>query len=211
MHDTATVQDDPWAWENPDLQGHAQAALQDGEMVLATQMQTTAAELRCVHCGQPVFLRERARSAGFVHRQAGDGASCRAARAVRVPQSLETDWHQGAKRLLLHARACMTPAMVRGGVELCGPRWLTFDRVQAEQTVAGLRVDVLAELGEQRLGIEITVTHALDERKLRLAREAHLPLLEIVLGDLRTHPWDAISAHSVVIDGIHRKRWHLPD
>lgn len=201
----------PLGLDDPILAGRGRTlAVLDGELVDVDHPLARTPGLQCSACGGPVTLRSTARAATFVHREPGAGAACRAAHRWRTPQSLETNWHLGAKALVLQADSLMTPEMWQGDRLLCGPRRLYFDRLAPEQRVGTLRLDVLAWLGSQSLGIEITVTHGLDERKLRRAQALNLPLLEIDLRDVRSQPWDDLLARAIILEGLHHKRWHLP-
>lgn len=141
----------------------------------------------------------------------GDAAACRTARSWGRRQGGETDWHRGAKQVLAGTTGLRVPAIVRDGLVLAPARWLDGVLVlQLETRLGRVRVDALASYAEQPFGVEITVTHAMGRDKLEEASRMGLALLEIDLRDLAAQPWDEEVARAVVIDGVHRKRWHLP-
>jgi hypothetical protein len=191
--------------------------------------------LACLHCGGAVTARGRC----FVHvRASADGSTrlpgapsaaqaCEAARNWHLRQAGETDWHRGAKQVLAGTTGIRLPAIVLGDLELAPERWVEGNDFAVQglevplassasegacgrRRPRGLRLDALASVYGQPLGLEVTVTHALDEAKLVLAAQLGLPLLEIDLRDLAQQPWDPQVCRLLVVEGVHRKRWHLP-
>jgi hypothetical protein len=181
-------------------------------LVLPRQEQ---ARLRCLSCGELVFARAtRLAGVRFVHRSGAHGRACSSTAPRATQGSLETPWHAGAKALLMAEPRWQVPAMQQGGVVLCPARTLSVEDVCLEAPVhtplGRLRLDVLAWYAGQPLGVEVTVTHALSARKLAQASSVGLALLEVDLRDHGSRPWDALLAHALVIEGVHRKRWHVP-
>ena len=212
-------------------------ALLEGQVVGVEDLPPGWADLRpnrrppltCLHCGGALTARGRR----FVHvRAPADGSArppgapsaaqaCEAARNWHLRQAGETDWHRGAKQVLVGTTGMRLPAIVQDGRVLAPERWVEGEdfAVQGLEVPLealpgsrrrGIRLDAFALAYGQPLGLEITVTHALDEAKLALAARLGVPLLEIDLRDQAHQPWDPQICRILVVEGVHRKRWHLP-
>ncbi|MDF2435337.1 MAG: hypothetical protein JWP44_4968 [Mucilaginibacter sp.] len=134
----------------------------------------------------------------------------------------ETAIHRMAKQILADAREILLPRWhlrdcrydYEGrahAVELdISPRRWAFDRVQLEVPFQRLRPDALLTefRGETRqLMVEVHVAHAVDASKTAIARENHLPMIEIDLRDLEQSDLEeARLVHLVLFDQSNR-RW----
>lgn len=99
----------------------------------------------------------------------------------------ETSLHLAAKDILLRAGRLELP---ESNILLCGimreTLWtdggeIIIDSVELEKKTGGVIPDVIVHSGDKMMFVEIYVTHAIDEKKLKKLRKLKIPTLEINL------------------------------
>ena len=153
----------------------------------------------CPGCGDSlVAKRGQVRAHHFAHLGGSGNESCR-----------ETALHAFVKQVLVEAESLVIPrAATHGEVELA-----VVDAKEEAGTSGGRTVDVLLTLRDEngrdhRIGVEVCVTHASDEDRVRAYRKHGLPLLEIEAHDLAEWPPEAIR-RAVLRSGEHKWwPWH---
>lgn len=154
-------------------------------------------DIRCACCGSPLVARKGSVVRHhFAHESVADCAG-----------AIETTLHRYGKQALADAKRVFLPPVVarwkwrESTVEPA--RVFYADRVEVEATVGRLRVDALLFSGNDRLAVEIVVSHPCDSEKIATLRELGLDTLEIVLP---RHLSGSSSPSDQVIAAAHR-RW----
>lgn len=166
-------------------------------------------ECICPCCGENVIARQgEVREWHFSH---ASGADCE--------HAAEGALHLAAKQVLLESGGINLPE-VRLEVSVCLPdgrvgkgeayrpeMWVDFDSIEAEQTVATIRPDIVAVTGNKMLFIEIAVTHFIDDCKKKVLDELMVPTIEIDLGGMARAKWDWELLHDVLVKAVTHKAW----
>ena len=133
----------------------------------------------CAACGGRLIARKgTVRAHHFAHQRS---TSC--ARAV------ETALHLAAKAILTQRREITLPAVhiefnsYRAPLLVAPERTITFDEIRSEHRTEDVIPDLLAFVGQTPLMIEVRVTHAVDESKLRKILALGISAVEIDLSE----------------------------
>jgi hypothetical protein len=134
----------------------------------------------------------------FAH---GTGAECASA--------LETALHLAAKEILTERHEIRLPAVTVDGqptMVISPERMFVLDDVRAESRTGSVVPDILASCSDRHLMIEICVTHAVDETKLKKIRDLRISATEIDLsGACRDYSPELLS--KAVIEETANKKW----
>ncbi len=163
----------------------------NGALVDVTRVERgLACECRCLHCDDVLMAKQGPEMAWhFAHATPKADRSC-----------AESALHQAAKALLSEIGALTLPALSttlsaqdaldrEHDVEASLPAApFVFDRVELEHSVEARRLDALVSGAQGRLGIEIKVTHEVDERKAEDLTRCGYPVVEIDLSALLNVP-----------------------
>lgn len=168
-----------------------------------------ACECICPCCKEPVIARQgEVREWHFAH---ASGAECE--------HAAEGALHLAAKQVLLesgginlperrHEETVCLPDGRNGKGEAYRPEaWVDFQSVEAEQSIATIRPDIVAVTGHTMLFIEIAVTHFIDDDKKRVLDELMVPTIEIDLGGIAREKWDWDLLQEVLIENVTHKAW----
>jgi len=139
----------------------------------------------CARCGERLIAKKGSRRA---HHFAHD-------RDTDCPGGLETLVHLLGKEIYASAPVIILPAYVykgrftpRGGArveidrQVFPPTRFQVTECVVERGLGPIVPDLILSSGEERLLVEITVTHPVDKVKLRRVRRLNIPLLEVRLG-----------------------------
>lgn len=155
----------------------------------------------CPACGKPLVAKKgSSRLHHFAH-----------ARDANCAFAVETALHLAAKAILEQKGRITLPAVeanvysVHHSVVLSPEQTYTLDRVLVERRVGAIIPDVLAYVRGRAIGIEVRVSHAVDESKLHHFRTLGLSAIEIDLSNApRTFLLEELEA-LVVGPGPHKK------
>ena len=124
----------------------------------------------------------------------------------------ETALHLAAKDILARRKEIVLPEVAfefphtsRGKI-IAPERRYPIESVEVERKTGSIIPDVIVECSGRELLVEVTVTHGVDDEKLRRIRELDLSCLEVDLSDA---PRDLgrEELEKIVVDGTARKRW----
>lgn len=149
-----------------------------------------ACDCRCLHCDDPLIAKQ------------GSLVTWHFAHARAERPCAESALHQAAKELLREINELKLPALDRtleardvlgrdqyAEARLIGATF-PFTTVELEYFVAGRRLDALLTGTDRQLGIEIHVTHAVDEFKSRDLSTCEVSVIEIDISALIGKPID---------------------
>lgn len=154
-------------------------ALKDG---VATSIENVESGLKCgcicPSCGEPLIARKGAqRMHHFAHHS---GHSCE--------YGYETSLHLAAKEILSKANRIVIPAVYirfpnspKAPELYCESKEIAIERVELEQRFQTIIPDVVIYAGGKQLFLEVYVTHAIDDEKLKKLRKADISTIEIDL------------------------------
>ena len=167
-----------------------------GKVVSITEVDRDhRAGFTCAGCGAPVVPKfYTARANHFAHSPGMVGACG------------ETALHRYVKRLISEAEAFSLPRSDTGEVV----EFIVVSAVEEAPTGDGRVADVLLTLRgkrgrEHRVAVEVYVTHATDDERVRSYRGMHLPLLEIEANALAS--LNPAEIRRVVTSTAEHKRW----
>lgn len=122
----------------------------------------------------------------------------------------ETAIHMKAKEIIENAKHIMLPRVVADykGLfkEVSSERVVEFDRIVLEKRVEDIIPDILAYKDEHALMIEITITHGIDDEKLKKIERIGISTIEIVLSDMDTN-FDPDFLYKEIIHNTKNKYW----
>jgi len=183
----------------------------DGRLVEVAQVERgLACNCICTGCGERLLAKKGAKNVQhFAHLQGSECAS-----------GAETALHLAAKQLVADKGWLRLPALpvsVSRADPQCGTFvaqkvfghgeiW-RFDRVVLEQAVGELRPDALGYVGDEAHGVEIRVTHEVDEDKQASLARLALPSLEVDLAPLVGKVFTFDELEAAVISSEENKRW----
>lgn len=136
----------------------------------------------------------------------------------------ETALHLAAKQVILENRILQLPALCVkasaqgihtgrlyfGEAELAA-ELISFDRVILERPTGSIVPDAIGVTHEDRLLIEVAVTHFVDERKLDRIKQLDVPAVEIRLDQDRLEHWTWESLKDEVLHRTDNRTWlHQP-
>ena len=159
----------------------------------------------CPACEAPLVARKGEKQAHHFAHYKGQGCA----------HGLETGLHLKAKEILERRRHIALPAVFlhRQKSPYFRPQLIRFDKVQLEQYLGNLRPDIILEAGPRRLLLEVAVTHASPERKIKRLQQLGLPALEVdalaIYQKAIQQNGSFTPAHyeSELIHGLEQKRW----
>ena len=124
----------------------------------------------CPACGAPLVAKKGRRIRHhFAHLQ---GFHCSFA--------LETSLHLLGKAFLVKNKSIQTPPLQAYRAKLLrGSRHETLDTAKEEARLGNTQIDVSLKSVQQKLGVEIKVTHATGPQKIRSLAQLNLPTVEI--------------------------------
>lgn len=168
----------------------------------------------CPVCSAPVMARQGSqRQWHFAH---ATGADCHSAG--------ESALHLAAKQVIRDTGGVLLPGSeitetVRlddgregTGQHILAPAWIDFASVAEEVSVGSYRIDLVGEADGLKVGIEIAVTHFVDDDKESALREMALPTMEIVLDASCDTLWDWPALEHAVLHQPANRHWlQLPD
>lgn len=177
-----------------------------GELADAESVTDGDRQYRCLECGAYVHLRKGPRMRAHFAHYPGEGGGC----------SRESIEHEAAKRRLKELLdagqrrfslkvPCHGHVDTEGKEVSCPGKRFTelrmsvpvFDEVRVEVQLARNVLDVAALLGARVvMGLEVHVTHEVDEGKCAALMESHLPWFEVSAYEVlhKNAPWEAISS-----------------
>lgn len=158
----------------------------------------------CPACGAALIAKKGKRNQHhFAH---AHGQVCTSA--------LETTLHRLAKAVLVHKKSIYTPPLeayrakvLRGGVQE------SFVSAKEEVSLKHLRVDVLLQRGQQRLAVEIKVSHACSSQKISRLSQLNLATLELDMlriyeQHLLHYPkGDLVALAQSIVYGTQNREW----
>jgi hypothetical protein len=159
----------------------------------------------CPACRAPLVAKKGAKHAHhFAHYR---GQSC--------AHGLETGLHLKAKEILERVRRIALPAVFlhRQETPYFPAQLIRFDQVQVEQRAGDLRPDLILHAGARRLLVEVAVTHAAPEQKIKRLQQLGLPALEIDVLAMyqqairQSGSFTAAYYEQALIHGLAHKRW----
>lgn len=124
----------------------------------------------------------------------------------------ETALHLAAKDILAKRKEIVLPEVVvdfpyRSRRTVIAPqRRYPIESAEVERKTGTVIPDVIVEMSGRRFLVEVTVTHGVDEAKLRKIRELRLSCLEIDLSDA-PRDLNREELEKVVVDSNAQKRW----
>ncbi len=183
----------------------------DGRLVEVSQVERgLACNCRCPGCGEPLLAKKGA--VNVQHFSHLPGADC--------ATGAETALHLAAKQLVadsLSIRLPECPVRVSKTDPNCGlfaatrsftdPETWQFDRVALEMVLGPTRPDAIGFIGDSAHGVEIRVTHAVDEDKQAHLAELGLPSVEVDLSPLVGRLFTFEALEQAVIRSTVNKRW----
>jgi hypothetical protein len=169
-----------------------------------------ACNCRCPACGEPLMAKKGEINVQHFAHLAGSDCSSGA----------ETALHLAAKQLVadqLWIRLPELPVKVTRTDRQCGlfkandtfidPEAWRFDRVALEMAFGQRRPDAVGFFSEVAHGVEIRVTHAVDEAKHADLVAMRLPCIEVDLSAMVGHVFTFDALEQVVIQSTVNKRW----
>ena len=128
------------------------------------------------------------------------------------PHAAETALHLAAKDILAKRKEIVLPEVAVNAsygfprILIAPQRRYAIESAEVERKTGSIIPDVIVEYGGRELLVEVTVTHGVDDDKLRRIRELGLSCLEIDLSDA---PRDLgrEELEKIVVDGTAHKRW----
>jgi len=183
----------------------------DGRLVDVTQVERgLACACVCPGCGDRLLAKKgEVNVQHFAHHSGGECAT-----------GAETALHLAAKQLVEDKRWIRLPSLevfVRREDPECGTftarkvfganRTWRFDRVALEMTIGDVRPDAVGFVEDATHGVEIRVTHEVDEHKRAYLAGLHLPSIEVDLAALvgKVFTFDALEA--AVLESVDNKDW----
>lgn len=157
-------------------------ALRDGRTIAISDVESgLKCGCICPSCGEELVARKGdKRVHHFAHRS---DSSCE--------YGYETSLHLAAKEILASAKKMVVPPVVlkftsyKDHEVISEAKEITIDRVELEQHFDGLIPDVVVYAGDDRLFVEIFVTHPVTDEKLEKIKEANISTIEINLSKKR--------------------------
>ncbi len=120
----------------------------------------------------------------------------------------ETALHQFAKNVLSKYLKIKVPSPV---TKKNASNYITFDRVEQEKRINNIIPDVILYKGqppnENKLLVEIKVTHAVDDLKLDKIKAVGISAIEIDLSNIDFQNFDKQSVENLIIEEISNKYW----
>lgn len=139
----------------------------------------------CTQCGSPLVARQgEINDWHFAHK---GGEDC--------PGAAESALHLAAKEIIQRDRKLLIPAIFTDdGKELRPDRLLSLNTVATEVSFEGFRADLVVTTPEEKIIVEIMVTHAVDKEKTALIERCGIPTLEIFVDPHQhdTWTWEAL-------------------
>lgn len=201
-----------------------QFGLRDGKIVVVGELSPDERGLKCdcvcPVCGGSLVARlGTKKQAHFAHYRATD---------CDVASVQQTALHLLAKELIAEAKGMFFPAAaVRCGevfsdsdsetweiiqrlpktLEYRPAGFYTCSDVILEKKVSDIIPDIILVRGEQRVLVEIAVTHFIDEEKQQKIEKLGLPVLEVDLSDLRTEQLNREELRTRLLTTPEKKKW----
>lgn len=152
-------------------------------------------------CGDLVAKQGKVQEHHFAHAK---GAEC--------AHALETALHLAAKDILAKRREIVLPTVEIGfrhstwRTVIAKERRYEIESVAVERKLGSIVPDVIARIKGRELLVEVTITHGVDDQKLKKIRDLRLSCVEINLTQVQRDLWRENLEKMVVDDGS-RKRW----
>ena len=179
-------------------------AIKDG---VATSIENVESGLKCgcicPSCGEPLIARKGAkRMHHFAHYS---GHNCE--------YGYETSLHLAAKEILSKANRIMLPAVYiqfpnspKAPELYCESKEIEIERVELEKRFQDVIPDVVIYAGGKQLFLEVYVTHAIDDVKLKKLKESDISTIEIDLSR-KEHSISLEELQNVLLDESDEKKW----
>lgn len=126
---------------------------------------------------------------------------------------IETALHLAAKEVIASAKEMVIPKVIlsfpqgRRSAELIYKSMkIKIDRVELEKRFDNIIPDIAVYSGKQKFFVEIFVTHAIDEKKLKKIRDMDVSTIEIDLSKFNNLP-DEIELMRIVLEDSPPKIW----
>ncbi|WP_160674749.1 competence protein CoiA family protein [Clostridium sp. C8-1-8] len=152
----------------------------------------------CPHCKSQLSARQgKVNSWCFAHKNKEECA-----------YGQETALHQFAKEILVKHLKIKVPSPLPKKYK---DTYISFDKVELEKRLGDIIPDVLLYKGqppnEKLLLVEIKVTHAVDDIKLKKLKDTGLSAIEIDLSDFDFENFDRESIEDQIIHSVNKKCW----
>lgn len=180
-------------------------ALREGEWVHISEVPSgRACACTCPACRVPLIAKKGHRNRHhFAHLK---GFDCAAA--------FETSLHLLGKAIVAKHKRIRTPALhAYRAKQLRASREEAFAKAKEEARLGDTQIDVLLQNGPQELGVEISVTHSTEQRKIHRLAQLNLPTVEVDMlriyeQHLLHYPAGNLEQLTLsVIEGSQNRRW----
>lgn len=179
-------------------------ALKDG---VATSIEDVESGLKCgcicPSCGEPLVAKKGTKR--MHHFSHYSGHDCE--------YGYETSLHLAAKEILSTANRIMLPAVYiqfpnspKAQELYCEAKEISIERVELEKRFQDVIPDVVIYAGGKQLFLEVFVTHAIDDIKLRKLKQADISTIEIDLSK-KEHSISLEELRSILLDNSEEKKW----
>ena len=179
-------------------------ALKDG---VATSIENVESGLKCgcicPSCGEPLVAKKGLKR--MHHFSHYSGHNCE--------YGYETSLHLAAKEILSTANRIVLPAVYihfpnspKASELYCEAKEIQIERVELEQRFQDVIPDVVIYAGGKQLFLEVYVTHAIDDIKLKKLKQANISTIEIDLSK-KEHSISLEELRSILLDNSDEKKW----
>lgn len=178
-------------------------ALKDG---VATSIENVESGLKCgcicPSCGEPLVAKKGTKR--MHHFSHYSGHNCE--------YGYETSLHLAAKEILSTANRIMLPAVYiqfpnspKAPELYCESKEISIERVELEKRFQDVIPDVVIYAGGKQLFLEVYVTHAIDDIKLKKLKQTDISTIEIDLSK-KEHSISLEELRSILLDNSEEKK-----
>lgn len=162
--------------------------------------------LVCPHCREPLIANLPAKDPNYTPRLRHKTNQC--------DEALETALHMKAKEFILEAGELNFPELrvVHKGVSafVIEQQRIVLTDIVLEQSINGIRPDIIGYFQEKPVYLEIKVTHGVDDEKKETIQQLNVACLEIDVSVLHD-AWDEDGLRELVLHSVENKHWiHHP-
>ncbi|MBR1763449.1 MAG: topoisomerase DNA-binding C4 zinc finger domain-containing protein [Eubacterium sp.] len=159
-------------------------ALKHGKAVHISEVESgLKCNCTCPACNEPLIARKGQKTMHhFAHKAKSE-----------CEYGYQSSLHLAAKDILSEYKTIVLPEVAinfynHGGsykfVKISDAKEITFDRIVLEKKQGDIIPDVIGYVGNKKIYIEIFVTHAIDENKLKRIKSENISTIEIDLSDI---------------------------